>query len=163
MPGNTHLTIGVKAILNIQYSSLLVVLTSDQTELATRNKVFNNNIHPTSPLWESIMLLSSCPSPQMAKAILIRFLPSLYLRETQELHSVTLRQTSFKNTVSSISWKKPQAGKKVLTKKKNAYKHPIRPNPEFHDSAQVLGIYFVKSIMQDKFKLYFIELLNRAF
>lgn len=44
-----------------------------------------------------------------------------------------------------------------------AYKHPIRPNTEFHYITQVLGIYFVKSIMWDKFKLYFIEILNRAF
>lgn len=44
-----------------------------------------------------------------------------------------------------------------------AYEHPNRPSPEFHDITQVLGIYFVKSIMYDKFKLFFREILNRAF
>lgn len=69
VPDNTHLTTGIKAVPNIQYSSLLVIMTSDQAELVTRNKVFDNNTHPTSRLWESIVLLSSRPSPQMAKGL----------------------------------------------------------------------------------------------
>lgn len=101
----------------------------------TRNKVFKNNTHPTSPLWEAIVLLSSCPTPQMAKALTREnpipyslncyhtgLLPSLFLRETQELHSVAPIKTSFKNTVWRFCWQKaPGWQKGPISHKKSCW------------------------------------------